>query len=71
MLVRAIDEAETHTGDYYCIPPRGWQRLRYDLITRSDDEWEPLPSAPSPGFSKCSTSARGGEAVRNSSHPAE
>ncbi len=43
MLVQAMDEAENHTAGYYCIPPRGWQRLRYDLITRSDREWEPIP----------------------------
>jgi hypothetical protein len=45
MLVKAIDEAETHTAGYYCIPPRGWQRLSYDLITRMDREWEPIPES--------------------------
>jgi hypothetical protein len=45
ILARAIDEAETRTSGYYCIPPHGWQRLRYDLITRSDYEWEPLPES--------------------------
>jgi hypothetical protein len=45
LLIRAVDEAEAHTAEYYCIPPRGWQRLRYDLITRSDREWEPIPES--------------------------
>jgi hypothetical protein len=45
MLIRAVDQAEAHTAEYYCIPPRGWQRLRYDLITRSDHEWEPIPES--------------------------
>jgi hypothetical protein len=43
LLRGALDEAEEHTSGYYCIPPRGWERLRYDLITRKDHEWEPLP----------------------------
>jgi hypothetical protein len=45
MLVQATAEAEAHTAGYYCIPPRGWQQLRYDLITRCDHEWEPLPES--------------------------
>jgi hypothetical protein len=45
ILARAIDEAEIRTAGYYCIPPRGWQCLRYDLITRSDYEWEPIPES--------------------------
>jgi hypothetical protein len=43
MVLRAMDEAEEHTTHYYCIPPREWQQLRYDLITRQDSEWEPMP----------------------------
>ena len=45
LLAQAVDEAENHTSGYYCIPPRGWQRLRYDLITRRDREWEPIPES--------------------------
>jgi len=45
LVYRALQEAEGHTSRYYCIPPYAWQELRYDLLTRSDDEWEPLPEA--------------------------
>ena len=38
-----MDEAEERTSAYYCIPPYRWQQLRYDLVTRQDYEWEPLP----------------------------
>jgi len=38
-----MDEAEHHTSRYYCIPPFRWSKLRYDLLTREDTEWEPLP----------------------------
>jgi hypothetical protein len=40
-----MDEAEGHTLHYYRIPPHYWQRLKYDLVTRQDREWEPLPKA--------------------------
>jgi hypothetical protein len=40
-----MEEAEEHTLSYYCIPPHRWQNLRYDLVTRQDNEWEPLPEA--------------------------
>jgi hypothetical protein len=40
-----MDEAEERTIHYYCIPPYRWQQLRYDLVTRRDCEWEPLPEA--------------------------
>jgi hypothetical protein len=45
LLRRAIDEAEEYTSGHYCIPPRGWEQLRYDLITRKDGEWDPLPES--------------------------
>jgi hypothetical protein len=38
-----MDEAEQHTTRYYCIPPYRWEKLRFDLLTRQDQEWEPLP----------------------------
>jgi len=38
-----MDEAEERTLRYYCIPPHRWQQLRYDLVTRQDQGWEPLP----------------------------
>ncbi len=38
-----MDEAEERTIGYYCIPPYRWHRLQYDLVTRQDCEWEPLP----------------------------
>lgn len=38
-----MDEAEERTSRYYCIPPYRWQQLKYDLVTRQDREWEPLP----------------------------
>ena len=41
--IRAMEEAEERTTSYYCIPPHRWERLRYDLLTRQDHEWEPLP----------------------------
>ena len=43
LAIRAMDEAEEHTLRYYCIPPYRWQQLNYDLLTRRDCEWEPLP----------------------------
>jgi hypothetical protein len=43
LLLQALDEAEERTTGYYCIPPFRWEKLRYDLLTRGDREWEPLP----------------------------
>jgi hypothetical protein len=43
LLLQALDEAEERTTDYYCIPPFRWEKMRYDLLTRGDREWEPLP----------------------------
>ncbi len=43
LLLQALDEAEERTTGYYCIPPFRWEKLRYDLLTRGDQEWEPLP----------------------------
>jgi hypothetical protein len=42
-VFQAIDEAEVRTARYYCIPPFRWERLAYDLLTRQDHEWSPLP----------------------------
>jgi hypothetical protein len=43
LVFRALGEAEERTAGYYCIPPFRWERLRYDLLTRIDHGWEPLP----------------------------
>jgi len=43
LAFRALEDAETCTSNYYCIPPFRWQKLRYDLLTRKDREWQPLP----------------------------
>ena len=43
LVFQALDEAEERTTGYYCIPPFRWDSLRYDLLTRIDHEWEPLP----------------------------
>lgn len=45
LAINALGEAEDHISRYYCIPPHRWQHLRYDLLTRQDTEWEPLPDA--------------------------
>ena len=45
LIFRALDEAEERTAGYYCIPPFRWERLRYDLLTQADHEWEPFPDA--------------------------
>ncbi|MBZ5498726.1 MAG: hypothetical protein LAP85_20200 [Acidobacteriia bacterium] len=45
LAIRAMDEAEEHTLHYYRIPPYRWQQLKYDLVTRQDSEWEPLPDS--------------------------
>jgi hypothetical protein len=43
LVFQALGEAEERTSWYYCIPPFRWDSLRYDLLTRIDHEWEPLP----------------------------
>ena len=43
LVIKAMEDAEVRTSDYYCIPPFRWQRIRYDLLTRKDPEWRPLP----------------------------
>jgi hypothetical protein len=43
LVFQALDEAEDRTARYYCIPPFRWEKLRYDLLTRKDHGWEPLP----------------------------
>ncbi len=43
LVFKAMEEAENRTAEYYCIPPFRWEQLRYDLLTRRDSEWEPLP----------------------------
>jgi hypothetical protein len=45
LAIQAMDEAEEHTTRYYCIPRFRWDNLRYDLLTRRDREWEPLPDS--------------------------
>jgi len=43
LVHHAMDEAEAHTARYYCFPPHRWQSLRFDLLTKRDQEWEPVP----------------------------
>jgi hypothetical protein len=43
LAIQAMGEAEDRTTRYYCIPPYRREQLRYDLLTRHDREWEPLP----------------------------
>ncbi len=43
LVFQALGEAEERTAGYYCFPPFRWNNLRYDLLTRIDHEWEPLP----------------------------
>jgi len=43
LVFRALGEAEARIAGYYCIPPFRWEQLRYDLLTRVDYGWEPLP----------------------------
>jgi hypothetical protein len=43
LVTRAVGEAEEFTARYYCIPPHRWQQLRYDLLTREDQGWQPIP----------------------------
>jgi hypothetical protein len=45
LVYRALGEAEERTSGYYCIPPFRWEQLRYDLLTRADHGWEPLPES--------------------------
>ncbi len=43
LVFQAMDEAEARTSEYYCIPPFRWEQLRFDVLTRADHGWEPLP----------------------------
>jgi len=43
LVFRALNEAEERIAGYYCFPPFRWERLKYDLLTRVDHGWEPLP----------------------------
>jgi len=43
LVFKALNEAEERTTGYYCIPPFRWEELKYDLLTREDHGWEPLP----------------------------
>ena len=43
LVFEALNEAEERTTGYYCIPPFRWEQLHYDLLTREDHGWEPLP----------------------------
>jgi len=43
LVFKALNEAEERTTGYYCIPPFRWEQLNYDLLTREDHGWEPLP----------------------------
>ncbi len=43
LVFQAVCEAEQRTAGYYCIPPFRWEKLKYDVLTRSDYGWEPLP----------------------------
>ncbi len=45
LAINALGEAEEYISRYYCIPPHRWQHLRYDLLTRQDIEWDPLPES--------------------------
>lgn len=45
LVFQALDEAEERTADYYCIPPFRREKLRYDLLTQTDQDWEPLPES--------------------------
>ncbi len=45
LAIRAMDEAEDRTARYYCIPPFRWEKIPFDMLTRQDCEWEPLPDA--------------------------
>ena len=44
LVFQALNEAEERIAGYYCIPPFRWEKLHYDLLTRHDQGWEPLPS---------------------------
>jgi len=56
-------EAEDRTARYYCFPPHQWQHLRFDLLTRRDREWAPLPDHV---LAKVQRFSRAGPAVRAS-----
>jgi hypothetical protein len=43
LIFQAMDEAEIRTSNYYCIPPFRWEQMRFDVLTRADYGWEPIP----------------------------
>jgi hypothetical protein len=45
LVHRALDEAEKRTTEYYCIPPFRWEKFNFDLLTRADQDWEPIPDS--------------------------
>ncbi|MEJ2109558.1 MAG: hypothetical protein P8Z37_06525 [Acidobacteriota bacterium] len=45
LVFKALDDAEERTAEYYCIPPFRWEQLHYDLLTRADHGWEPIPDS--------------------------
>ena len=45
LVFKALKEAEERTTEYYCIPPFRWEKLRYDLLTSEDQDWEPIPDS--------------------------
>lgn len=62
LAFHALADAEARTSGYYCIPPFRWQKLRYDLLTRKDREWQPLPEGMLARTQRCErhTTRRGG-----------
>ncbi len=58
LAFRALEDAETRTSGYYCIPPFRWQKLHYDLLTRTDREWQPLPEGMLARTQRCQLHAR-------------
>jgi hypothetical protein len=45
LVFQALDESEKRIAGYYCFPPFRWEQLRYDLLTREDHGWEPIPES--------------------------
>jgi hypothetical protein len=43
LVAQALHDAEERTSRYYCIPPFRWQKLQFDLLTRGDAGWRPVP----------------------------
>ncbi|PYV04439.1 MAG: hypothetical protein DMG10_08015 [Acidobacteria bacterium] len=43
LVAQALHDAEERTTNYYCIPPFRWQKLQFDLLTRGDPGWRPVP----------------------------